>query len=160
MALDPFYLGESAIPARPYLFALLVSSVQERPLGIQAGQIAAVARWLGDVHEQPVRVDATGMRSSLAALVAGALEPKTSSLTLHGSLGSLREVIEKDLGVDQAPELFCFGLLEQFDIRQLAALLASRELRFPDASERVREEVGNLAEWFERHGGQLSIGNR
>ena len=46
IAIDPFYFGEIRIENRDYLFALLVSSLGERPLGIQAGQVAAVARWL------------------------------------------------------------------------------------------------------------------
>ena len=46
IAVDPFYFGESKIAKRDWLFALLISSVGDRPLGIQASQIAAVARWI------------------------------------------------------------------------------------------------------------------
>jgi len=41
-------------------------------------------------------------------------------------LGSLREVIDKNLGVESQPEQFCFGLLEKFDVPQLRALVAPR----------------------------------
>src|SRR5258708_17775782 len=44
IAVDPFYFGESKITKRDWLFALLVSSVGDRPLGIQASQIAAGVR--------------------------------------------------------------------------------------------------------------------
>jgi hypothetical protein len=40
----------------------------------------------------------------------------------------LKEVIEKNLGVNTAPELFCFGLLESFDIPQINAQAQSVSL--------------------------------
>ena len=43
---------------------------------------------------------------------------------------SLKEVIQQNMTVDQAAELFCFGLLEWFDIPQLAALAAPRPVQF------------------------------
>src|SRR5205085_7800735 len=46
VALDPFYFGESKIVTRDWLFALLMDSLGKRPLGIQASQVAATARWL------------------------------------------------------------------------------------------------------------------
>jgi hypothetical protein len=127
VAIDPFYFGESKIATRDYLFALLVAALGERPLGIQASQLAAAARWLhNDRKIGPVRVLAIGPRSSLFALVAGALEPAASSkVDTRGELSSLKEMIEKGYSADKTPELFCFGLLESFDIPQIRAL-ASR----------------------------------
>lgn len=122
IAFDPFYFGESKIATRDYLFALLVAALGERPLGLQASQIAAVARWAG----QPVTLEAHGRRLSLAALAAAALEPKAiAAAHLHGSMRSLREILDENLTVDKHPELFCFGLLEQFDIPQIARLASS-----------------------------------
>jgi len=126
VAIDPFYFGESRVETRDYLFALLASSLGERPLGIQAGQVAAVARWLKDQYG-PVSVAAYGPRTSLIALVAAAVETDAvRDLTLARSLTSLREVIQRDMTVMDAPELFCFGLLEEFDIPQLSALVKPR----------------------------------
>ena len=58
-----------------------------------------------------------------------------------GSLGSLKEVIEQNMSLHEAPELFCFGLLEEFDLCQLVALVAPRPVRFINASERVQREM-------------------
>jgi hypothetical protein len=63
-------------------------------------------------------------------------------------LGSLKEVIERNWTVAQAPELFCFGLLESWDIKQIAALVAPRAVRFVDASDRVRQELADLGQWY------------
>ena len=118
IAVDPFYFGESKISKRDFLFALLISSVGDRPLGIQASQIGAIARWL----KTPVSIEAFGPRSSLIASVAAALDPRAiASVNTHDALSSLKEVIEKNMAVDKAPELFCFGLLESFDIPQINA---------------------------------------
>jgi hypothetical protein len=127
LALDPFYLGESKIDREDFLFAILVAALGDRPLGIQAGQVAAVARWMESRKAGPVTVVANGRRASLFALVAAALEPRAiGGLRLTGSMGSLKEILENNLTVKDAPELFCFGLLEAFDIKQLMALVAPR----------------------------------
>jgi hypothetical protein len=113
IAVDPFYFGESKIAKRDSLFALLISSVGDRPLGIQASQIAAVARWA----KSPVIVESFGPRTSLIAAVAAALETKAiSAAKTHGALSSLHDVLRSDMTVDKFPEFFNFGLLEAWDI--------------------------------------------
>ncbi|MBM3811301.1 MAG: hypothetical protein FJW20_06660 [Acidimicrobiia bacterium] len=124
VAIDPFYFGESQLGKRDFLFALLMASLGERPLGVQASQVMAAARWLGKAE-----LHAVGPRSSLIALVAAALEDKAiTSVTLEQPFGSLKEILEKDLSAQQTPELFCFGLLESFDVPQLKALIAPRKV--------------------------------
>jgi len=123
LAIDPFYYGESKILARDYLFALLVAAVGERPLGIQASQIAAAARWAQKEFGEPLELISVGPRSSLVALCAAALEKDAISRTdARECFSSLKDVITNNLAADKAPELFCFGLLESFDIPQLRAL--------------------------------------
>ena len=59
-----------------------------------------------------------------------------------------KEVIEQNWAVDEKPELFCFGLLESFDIRQLdgAGGAAAGELRRTEP--RVQTELAGLADWY------------
>ena len=127
LVIDPLFFGESRIPSRAHLFALLLATVGDRPLGIQASQIAATARWAKSTfNDGMVSVSAKGPRLGTAALVAAALDPKAvGKPMLDGSLESLKQVIDKNWTVEQAPELFCFGLLEEFDIKQIRALGAS-----------------------------------
>jgi dienelactone hydrolase len=150
LAVDPFYFGESKIPKHDWLFALLVATAGERPLGIQASQLAAVARWSAGAHKTgPVGITAVGPRTGLMALTAAALEPKSvGRLELDGALGSLKEVIEQNRSVDQMPELFCFGLLEAFDVKQLAALVAPRPVAFVKAGKRARAELQGFKKWY------------
>lgn len=126
--MDPFYFGESRIAQKDFLFALLVASVGDRPLGLQASQVSAAARWLSAERRfGPVKLVSIGPRASVFATVAAAVEEKAiGSLELRQPLGSLKEIITQNIGVDRQPELFCFGLLEQFDVPQLRALVAPR----------------------------------
>lgn len=153
VAIDPLFWGESRIEQRAYLFQLLVATAGSRPVGIQAAQIAATAQWLRTERKfSQVRVVAVGERASLATLTAAALDHSLADVTLRESLGSLREVLERDWSYDQAPELFCFGLLEEFDIASLAALVAPRPVRFQKPSDRVRKELASLAAFYEQLG--------
>ena len=128
IAADPFYFGGAALPDHDSLYALLIGAVGERPLGIQAGQVAAVARWARlNGGRKPVTVVAVGPRTSTIALVAAAIETKAiGSVELHDPLPSLKEIIEKNYTVEKMPELFCYGLLRDFDVKDIAALVAPR----------------------------------
>ena len=125
LAVDPFYWGESALPSHAYLFALLQGAVGERPLGVQASQVAAVARWSQREHKGPVRVFAAGNEvSGLVALVSAALEPDAiAGFSAVKCYRSLKDVLEQNLYYAQRPEAFCFGLLEHFDVPQIEALV-------------------------------------
>lgn len=146
LAVDPFYFGESKITQRDFLYGLLVASVGERPLGIQASQVAAIARWLcEDRNQNSVKIQTEGPRSSLFSLVAIAVEPKAiSSVSLKGSMGSLKQIIEENKSVNQAPELFCFGLLKAFDIKQLVKLAGQEKVQFIEPSDRVKQELPQI----------------
>jgi len=159
IAVDPFYFGESHISKRDFLFALLVTTVGQRPLGIQAEQLGAVARWVLATHPgTTVGIWAVGPRTSTVGLTAAALESEAiSSVRLHDALGSLKEVIERQMAMNTTPELFCFGLLQDFDILQIAGLVAPRALQFESASKRVKHELQPLTVFYRQLGGQLRL---
>jgi dienelactone hydrolase len=154
LALDPFYVGGSKITKRDFLFALLVAAVGDRPLGLQASQLAAVARWLhSDRRLGPVALVACGEQLSLSALMAAALEQNAiERLEMTSALGSLKEVIERNESVDKKPILFCFGLLEYFDLNQLVAIVAPRQVRFLDVNKRVKDELKDLKDFYKTLG--------
>jgi hypothetical protein len=81
--------------------------------------------------------------------VAAALEERAiTGLELRRSLGSLKEVIERNWTAQARPELFCFGLLEAFGIKQLTALVAPRPVVLVEASPRAKEELSRLKAWY------------
>jgi hypothetical protein len=81
--------------------------------------------------------------------VAAAIEPMCiGRLELHDCYGSLKEVIEQSRAVNQAPELFTFGLLGEFDIKQLVALAAPRPVQLVKPSDRAKAELASLSQWY------------
>lgn len=127
VVLEPYLFGESNVKNRAYLFALLVSAVGERPLGVQTSQVAAVSRWFNKEYGHRVRLEAIGPRTSLIALAAAGLETDSiSGVGTEGELTSLKQIIEQNNTVDRTPEQFCFGLLQQFDIPHLKVLAARK----------------------------------
>ena len=150
LAIDPFYVGESQIAERGYLFALMLATVGERPLGLQASELAAVARWAdGPRKLGPVALLAVGARSSLMGLVAAGLEESAiRAVELRESRGSLKEFLETSAPYSASPEVFCFGLLHDFDVVQVAALAAPRPVSFVGPSERARKELSTLKAWY------------
>lgn len=149
VVLDLFDTGEAKIAEKGWLWNLYVSTVGDRPLGLQASELAAVARWAGSNGRGPVSIVADGPSGSTVALVAAGLEPTAiGDLELHNALGSLKESIENRTPFDKSPAFFCFGLLETFDIPQLVALVAPRRVSFPAPSPRARAEFSVLTAWY------------
>jgi hypothetical protein len=70
-----------------------------------------------------VRVEVTGIRNQVAALVAAALEPGLfSEIAVRQGMSSLSYLLEAPVTFQEAPELFCLDLYRQFDLGPLAAM--------------------------------------
>jgi hypothetical protein len=151
LAVDLISFGEAIVPERPYLFDLMVATIGERSLGLQASQLAAVARWSASTHQAaPVTLAAVGPRLATVALVTAALDDKAvRQVEALGMLGSLKEILEQSRPVEQMPEQFCFGLLESFDVKQLVALAAPRPVVVQEASPRAKKELAELKGWYQ-----------
>lgn len=147
VAVDPYYFGEGAVADHAYLWSLMIGTVGERPLGVQVGEVLAAARASRSPDSPlPTALVAIGPRTGLVALIAAALEPEAvQSVEVRRPLGSLKELLEEGRTYDKSPELFCFGLLRDFDVKDLAALVAPRPVRAVEASERARAELGAIA---------------
>jgi len=120
VAVDVFGTGELAFPPQ---YQMLVSTVGERPLGILTGQILSLVDWLSSTRDGRVWLVSSGCVVSFASLCAAALQPTgLSGIRLGGMYDSLRRLVELPLDYLSAVPLFCFGLLEEFDVPQLLAM--------------------------------------
>ncbi len=124
LAVDTFCFGESSIAERGYLWALMVSTVGERPLGVQVGQILSITDWIHqEFQPSSISLVSSGPRTGVIGLAARALNPQQiSAVEENQPLSSLKDVIHGDYSIEQAPELFCAGLLEVTDLAQLREL--------------------------------------
>lgn len=153
LAIDLFYFGEAHPKSHGYLWALMLATVGDRALGLQANELLSIARWAKESAKAPVAIVADGPRTSVIALAAAALEEGAiGRVELVGPQGSLKEIVEGNRTLDQSPELFCFGLLERFDVKHLAALAAPRPVVVRSPSDRAKKEFGDLAAWYKTLG--------
>lgn len=152
LLLDPILFGDSipGTPERPNLSsaAQMLSTVGERPLGIEAAQVVSVVRWLSDSNtngssspgaertaalysRQKMELLTRGPRSEVVAVVAAALEPKNfASLNVEEGIHSLSELFNGKFSYAETPELVCLDLYQSFDVNQLMDLAALTTVNF------------------------------
>ena len=127
LALDLLFNG-STIPQEPDPadWEMLTASAGDRPLGIEAAQLLAVANWLRvTTGSNRLHVETDGKRNQVIALVAAALEPDAySEIVSSDAIQSLGYLLEKPVPYRGAPELFCLDFYKFFDIPQLEAMAA------------------------------------
>jgi hypothetical protein len=131
LVLDLAFVGASWSDRETRRLLQNITGLGERPVGLQAAELVAVARWLS-ARSSPssLRLETTGPRSQLAGLVAAALEPRLfSELVVRDGMKSLGEALEKPVEYMDAPELFCLDLYKEFDVASLAALAAPTRMR-------------------------------
>ncbi len=122
VAFDPFFFGESKIKSRDYLHVILMHAVGERALGVQSGQITAIANWAKNEFGSTVNLNSIGPRLSVAARLAAVQTKAIATVKLENPMKSLKEVITENKGANHLPEMMCHGLLEHFDLKQIEAL--------------------------------------
>jgi dienelactone hydrolase len=126
LAADLALTGE-AEPQNPTArgVAQLLATLGERALGHEAAQLAALARWLRTQGAPSVRVETTGIRSQLIALVAAAVEPGLfAEVRVRDGMHSLAHLLDAPVKYEEAPDLFCLDLYKEFDLDGLARLAA------------------------------------
>jgi len=125
LALDTVFTG-SARPESPDPadWPLLVASAGDRPLGVEAAQLAAVAKWLcTNSSGRPVQIETDGIRTSVIAALAAAVEPGTfSTITSQHAMKTLGYLLDTPLAYRTAPDLYCLDLYKYFDIESIAAI--------------------------------------
>jgi hypothetical protein len=126
LALDLMFTGEAWKVYEPHQYAEGLAGEGERPLGMQAAQLIAVAHWCqktGGV--QKVRIEVRGIRNQVAATLAAALEPTLfSEVVVREGMPSLGYLLDAPVKYEEAPELFCLDLYKEFDLDRIAAFAA------------------------------------
>ena len=132
LALDPVFVG-SAYPESPDPadWPLLIASSGERPLGLEAAQLAGVAKWLRDNNtDRPVQLETDGIRTSVIATVAAAVAPGTfSTITSRHAMKSLSYLLDTPVEYRAAPDLFCLDLYKYFDVDLIAAIAEPTKIK-------------------------------
>jgi hypothetical protein len=131
LALDLAFAGDAWSEREIRRLLQNLNGLGERPLGIEAAELVATARWLAarSASARP-RIEAKGIRSELVALVAAALEPRLfGEVVVRDGMKSLGHLLDKPVEFLDAPEAFCLDLYKEFDVGELAALAAPTVVR-------------------------------
>jgi hypothetical protein len=124
-AIDLFLHGDAA-PQKPgpYHYAQMFAALGERPLGLQAAQLTALAGWVRRLTgTAKVRVETSGPRTELAALAAAALSPGLfSEAVMRDAIPSLGRLLDAPMDYTEAPEPFCLDLYKHFDVDSMRTL--------------------------------------
>jgi dienelactone hydrolase len=135
LALDLLFTGDASpedTPAteKPQYLAQLMATMGDRPLGIEVAQLVAITRWLRKTgHTGTTRLECTGMRNQVRALIASALEPTLyGEVVVHQGIRILSYLLDAPKLFDRSPDLFCLDLYKKFDLDRLAALVEPTRL--------------------------------
>ena len=126
ICIDPLLVGQAAPPDSIGANAMLIGTVGERPLGIQVAQLRSAIEALAAEHGfSGLVIHSAGPRTSLAAICAAALDGDRTidDVVTTGMPDSLKAFLEPGHSFNQTPEIYCFGLLQEFDIPQLRLLM-------------------------------------
>ena len=125
LALELLFTGDSA-PERPGPsgYTQLLATLGDRPLGLEAAQLLAAARWLrAQAGGEKIRLETDGIRMQVIGAVAAALAPETfSEPVARNGMASLRHLLDAPVEYQAAPDLFCLDLLKEFDLEGLKRL--------------------------------------
>jgi len=128
LSIDLIFFGDSSPDepneVQPEYPMQLLSTMGDRALGIEVAQLVASTQWAQQtVRSHSIRLECTGIRSQIVALVSAALEPSLfSEVQIHQGMRSLNYILEAPITPRAAPDLFCLDLYKEFDVDRLVAL--------------------------------------
>ena len=129
LALDLLFNGATA-PENPADWEMLVTTTGDRPLGLEAAQLLAIADWFRSNGNRSIRVVTDGIRSQVIAGLSAALEPAVfAGIESRDWMGSLDYLLTNAVPFRSAPELFCLDLYRYFDLDRLSLMAEPTEVK-------------------------------
>ena len=129
LALDLLFNGATA-PEHPADWEMLAATTGDRPLGLQAAQLIAVAAWLRTNAGHSISIVTDGIRNQVIAVTSAALEPAAfTRIENRRWMGSLEYLLRNAVPFRSAPELFCLDLFKDFDVDRLSLMAAPTEVK-------------------------------
>ncbi len=126
VAADLLFTGDMTPQHGVMNMAEMMSATGDRALGLEAAQLAALARLARErTGAKAVRVEARGLRSQVIAQTAAALKPGLfSEVVVSEGRRSLQALLDENTDYLVAPDLFCLDLYKEIDLDGMARLAA------------------------------------
>lgn len=124
VAVDLVLQGECVIHEKNhYQYAAMIETTGERVLGQNVAQLGAIVDWARKQFGPPVAIQSKGWVSGVIALMYGGLHrTELHRLTTEDAPATLKDLIAQRVPYNDYHTLFCFGLLREFDVPDLAAM--------------------------------------
>jgi hypothetical protein len=157
LALDLLFMGDAWSPpanttalyrpATPAAYNGILQTLGHRSLGLQAGQLLAIAHWMAAKEGNArIRLECRGIRSEVMGLVAAAADPDLfSEVRIRDGMKSLGYLLTKPISAQNAPELFCLDLYRDFDLDRLAYIAAPTKIKFETLVDEDRHGLSSLS---------------
>jgi hypothetical protein len=130
LAVDLPFQGDAWADDRTWLLGQMIYTTGDRPLGIEAAHLIELAHWLKSRGASQVRLETSGMRTQLVALVTAAVEPSLfSEVVVRRGIPSLRYLVDKPVKYKDASDLFCLDLYKFTDLDRLVSLAGPTKVR-------------------------------
>jgi hypothetical protein len=131
LTVDLPFSGDASPP--PYVrdqLALMLATVGERAIAVEAAQLTALAEWMKQSSgASRVRLESSGIRSQVVVLVAASLNPGLfSEVVVREGMRSLKHLVDAPVPFSEAPDLFCLDFYKEFDIGDFAVLVGDAKL--------------------------------
>ncbi len=137
LALDLPFQGDAWDQEGTWSLGQMLYATGDRPLGVEVAHLIELSHWLKRRGAGQVRVETTGIRNQVVALVANALEPSLfTELVVRQGMPSLRYLVDKPVKYQDAADLFCLDLYKVTDLDRLAALGAPARVTTETLEER------------------------
>jgi hypothetical protein len=126
LAVDLPFTGDAWDQGATWAYQQMIYTIGERPLGLQVSHLIGVVNWLKQrAAVNKVRLESSGRRNQVVALVAAAIDPSLfSEIVIRQGMTSLRQLLDQPVKFQEAPDLFCLDLYKFTDVDRLAALAA------------------------------------
>jgi hypothetical protein len=153
MVLDILLAGEQNPDfSRSTFGAMLLATVGERALGVAVSQLNAIINYNKDKN---ITLVGKGIVCSTVALLSAALKysGNIEKLELIELPVSLKQLIKNKIEYDKYPELYCFGLLRYFDIKEYIGMAAPANVQIVNAvgkKEMMEKEFEPLKEFYQK----------
>ena len=131
LVLNLLFTGDAAPEGPFFLFPEMLAATGRRSIGIEAAQLIALANRAHTKWQAPsLRLETSGIRGQVEAVVASALEPHLfGEVAVHGGMHSLSYLLSKPVSYEDAPDLFCLDFFKEFDLDRLAGLAEPTRVR-------------------------------
>jgi len=132
IAVDVLLTGECRVhPENTWQHGMMIDATGERVLGQQVAQLESIIQWARkEFTGTLIGIHSKGWNTGIVALAYGGLNRRELvRLITDEAPATLKDLIAQRMDYRTLQPLFCFGLLREFDVPDLAAMCVGSDVK-------------------------------